>query len=340
MKKKVLVSAIGGPTGAGVVKCLRKMKDVYVIGLDADPNCPLKGHVNKFVLSPPLNDTGYISFVNELIVNKGVTLYYPTLQPELIMLPQITCPAAAPSAEVIANTLDKVALYDTLAASELDILVPAYASLNSLDDFDAFYATYSQQDKPICIKMRNGHGGIGFKVIVQKSQLLDLIASGQDQNYYDVDTLREALAIDIEQIDRYLVCEYLEGPEVSVDMFAVAGDVVSIVTRKRNRVSNGIVLDGKVELNDQLIAYSTRLAKTFNLTGFSNVQFKYDSAGLPKLIDFNPRFCGSQLISYGAGVNFPYLAFCYYHNLPLPVYSPTDNMVSKRYWKMKFFPNP
>ena len=247
--------------------------------------------------------------------------------------------SAAPSKEVIANTLDKVRLYNVLSRSGLAFLVPAHSERHSLADFDAFYAVYRQQGKPICIKMRDGHGGIGFKILVQKDQLLDLISSGRDSNYYDYETLREALALDESQGENHFVTEYLGGDEVSVDFFAVDGDIKSVVTRKRNRVSNGIVLDGKVELNAVLIDYCAQIAKAVNLTGFSNIQFKYDSAGVPKLIDFNPRFCGSQLISFGTGVNFPYMAFCYYHNLPLPEYTPIDMTISKRYWKMKFFLN-
>lgn len=79
LKKSVLVSAIGGPTGAGIIKCLRKLKDVHVIGLDADCNCPLKSQVDEFIICPTLDDESYIDLVNEIISTKNVSLYYPSL---------------------------------------------------------------------------------------------------------------------------------------------------------------------------------------------------------------------------------------------------------------------
>ncbi|MFC3418884.1 ATP-grasp domain-containing protein [Salinicoccus hispanicus] len=46
--------------------------------------------------------------------------------------------------------------------------------------------------------------------------------------------------------------------------------------------------------------------------GFINIQFMESETGY-KLTDINPRFCGSQVMSLGANVNFPSLFIDYFH---------------------------
>ncbi|MFB5663494.1 ATP-grasp domain-containing protein [Alteribacillus sp. HJP-4] len=107
-----------------------------------------------------------------------------------------------------------------------------------------------------------------------------------------------------------MVMEYLDGNEYSVDVYIHDGKVITAVPRKRTGVSSGIVLDGTVVHNKMLIEAAEKITEAIAESGFLNLQFFINDHGC-KLTDVNARFCGSQVMSLGANVNFPYLFLQY-----------------------------
>lgn len=70
--------------------------------------------------------------------------------------------------------------------------------------------------------------------------------------------------------------------------------------------------------------------------GFINLQYIVNDKGV-KIIDLNARFCGSMIHSFGAGVNFPYLALSLHYGDPLPHFTVDWNTSMMRYWEAVFF---
>jgi len=103
---------------------------------------------------------------------------------------------------------------------------------------------------------------------------------------------------------------FIDGQEYSVDVFLHDHKVVVAVPRERAGVSNGIVLEGKVVYNEALIDAASQIAMALASEGYMNLQFFETTDGF-KLTDINPRFAGSQVMSLGAGVNFPELFLKY-----------------------------
>jgi predicted ATP-grasp superfamily ATP-dependent carboligase len=52
-----------------------------------------------------------------------------------------------------------------------------------------------------------------------------------------------------------------------------------------------------------------RLVREIDLEGYSEVEFRRDSAGVPYLMEINPRLSASVEIAVRSGVNFPYLLY-------------------------------
>jgi predicted ATP-grasp superfamily ATP-dependent carboligase len=60
--------------------------------------------------------------------------------------------------------------------------------------------------------------------------------------------------------------------------------------------------------NEELVEISTRLLRGMNWYGIAMVEFKVDPRNnSPKLMEINPRFWGSLILSVASGVDFPYL---------------------------------
>lgn len=337
MKTKVIVSAIGAVTGFGIVRALSDVEDVEVIGINSKAFCPASKYVDKFIVCPKFSSDDYLDFVNNLIKEEGVLVYFLTLPPEFKFLNDICCNVAAPCSDVVSTTINKSILYEFLEDRNLSAVIPDYKVIHSIADFDSFNEKCSNNNLPFCIKEVAGHGSIGFKIIAGPKLVAKYFFEDQISNWCTYKAISEILSMKDIQKGNMMVCEYLSGEEFSVDVFAIDGESKTIVTRKRNRIINGIVLEGEVVKHDTLISYTKKIVAALGLDGFSNLQFKFNDSGYPKLIDFNPRFCGSQLISYGAGVNFPYLVINRFRGVESEKSEIKWGTVSLRYWDMDFF---
>src|SRR2546428_3246710 len=52
-----------------------------------------------------------------------------------------------------------------------------------------------------------------------------------------------------------------------------------------------------------------RLVREIDLEGYSEVEFRRDHAGVPYLMEINPRLSASVEVAVRAGVDFPYLVY-------------------------------
>ena len=58
----------------------------------------------------------------------------------------------------------------------------------------------------------------------------------------------------------------------------------------------------------ELESTAAAVARAIGLIGVANVQLRYDSAGVPALLEVNPRFPGAMPLTIAAGVDMPSLA--------------------------------
>jgi len=60
-----------------------------------------------------------------------------------------------------------------------------------------------------------------------------------------------------------------------------------------------------------------RLVRKIDLEGYSEVEFRRDSAGVPYLMEINPRLSASVEVAVRAGVDFPYLLYQWANKEPI-----------------------
>jgi carbamoyl-phosphate synthase large subunit len=276
----------------------------------------------------------YTNSILEIVESEEIDIIFPTLQDEIIiyrkLASQIKVKVALPSSDNFKILVDKESLYQYLEDSPLTKVVPKYFGFQKNDELEQLVKKYFADQKYVCVKPSQGHGGLGFGILTSRENYLQAIKNGE-RNIYSITDY-----CDIDCTDKRILMEYLDGPEYSVDILVSHGEIVVVVPRKRNRVSNGIVIEGQVVFNEELIRISSDVAKTLSRNGFLNLQFIESHQGY-KLTDVNARFCGSQVMSLGAGVNFPYL-FIQYNLLEQYVsVSPKWGTRMVRYWESCFF---
>lgn len=334
-KVKVLVTAIGGPTGYGVLKCLESKQDIYIVGVDADKNCHAAAKCNRFCVVPRISSADFKDKIKKLIERFDIDVVIPTLQDELSFFNELKKQVKVITPHNINNLLDKIKIYELMKKNKLKILVPKYSLVSNISDYKKVLKEFGYPEKKVCIKPASGHGGLGFKIIANPEEVAKKIFKQQLSNMMTSDELERLLSISFEE--PLILMEYLPGDEYSVDLLAKESKLLVAVPRKRDRVSNGIVIRGKVEKNEQLIQATKSIVELLNLDSFINLQFRFDEQGNAKLIDLNPRFCGSQIMSLGAGINFPYMCIKIAMGENLEPVVPKWNTAMTRYWESYFY---
>ena len=111
---------------------------------------------------------------------------------------------------------------------------------------------------------------------------------------------------------RPLAQEYLPGDILDACIIAQNGKIKRIVTQRRILTlppNGGVGILNETETVPELINYSQKIISELNWSGVGQLEYKTSSQGVPKLIEFNPKFWGTLALSIEAGVNFPLLAY-------------------------------
>lgn len=104
----------------------------------------------------------------------------------------------------------------------------------------------------------------------------------------------------------WVIQDYLDGQEVSVDTWVAAGKCVGGVARSRDRIEGGEVIESTVLDSGDSLLYlmdAARVCCDLGVVGPANVQFKGG-----KVIEVNARFGGGCVLSMAAGFDMVGLA--------------------------------
>lgn len=204
------------------------------------------------------------------------------------------------SIDIVIPTHDSVVLFFSKNRDQIlsKILVPdgnaaeicRYKSLTYkiLSEFDFVPKTYKKfDDFPVFIKPDDGQGGQGAYLL--KSQT-DIPASLE--------------------LDKYVICEYLPGEELSVDCFTDKnGDLIIISPRLRQRTMAGISVAGcNVKLSDEIKFIAQRINSKIKFLGLWFFQIKKDKFGKWKLLEVAVRCASSMALTRAIGYNLPLMS--------------------------------
>ena len=278
---RVLVTGAGGPAAVGVLR-LAARADVEFHAADIDP-CAAGLYLVPAaarVLVPRGDDPEFASTVLQLCRDRGISVVIPTVDSELPALAaQRDAFAAAGVRLVLAPTQTLAACLDKARLAEVcagHTLVPTTEILT----------VGTEVPYPSIVKPREGSGSRGVRLVRCAEDLVGVPMDGT-----------------------FLVQEYLPGDEFSVDVFVRAdGQVVAAVPRTRDRVDSGVAVAGRTVASAELIDAATDVARAIGLRGVGNVQLRRTADGRAALLEVNPRFPGTLVLTAAAGANLAALA--------------------------------
>jgi carbamoyl-phosphate synthase large subunit len=137
---------------------------------------------------------------------------------------------------------------------------------------------------------------------------------------------------------QYIVQEYLEGDELTVDVISdLSGVMLAASPRVRTKIYGGLSVRG-ITISDEKVVESTkRIVEGLKLVGPSNVQCKYTSKGELQFFDVNPRFASGGLpLAVAAGMNSPEILVRLIMGWEIPKISVQSGVIMVRYWDSVF----
>lgn len=307
----VLVTGIGGPIAQGIIQGLRERRDVSIIGTDRRKVTSGHHFCDQTYQVPRYTDIeAYTDTVYKISEKEKIDIIFPSLHEEVFIFhesrDEFKPIIALPVSDDFPALMHKESVYEKLEACGLGEFIPTYKGFDTAQDLRQIKSQIFNDDSHFVVKTVNSYASLGFAILTDKDNYINALKTGK-RNVLDF----EDYCLTIDARERKLAMTYFNGTEYSVDVYLHDGKVIVAVPRERTGVSNNIVLDGKVVHNEALIKASTKITEALVNDGFINIQFMESAEGY-KLTDINPRFCGSQVMSLGAKVNFPslFLEYC------------------------------
>lgn len=188
----------------------------------------------------------------------------------------------------------------TLAvAQQLDIGVPQGVTVGSVNDVPA---ALREGELPVVVKsveswLWGGREG---------ARAMSLLAATPDEARVAVEELTCFGGTALFQ-------KFLSGRREAVSFLYANGEVYARFAQWAKRTEPPLggqsVLRQSIAVPDDIGRQAERLVREIELEGYSEVEFRRDSAGVPYFMEINPRLSASVEIAVRSGVDFPYLLY-------------------------------
>lgn len=260
--KKILVTAIGGDVGYGIIKSIKKSKyDLYIVGCDIKKyNCSYD-LVDEFYSSPAYeNEEEWWNFVLKLILCLNIDIFFPVTEPEIkivnrrkLKLHNVKIIINSP--HILEIALDKLKTAEFL--NKEGISTPC--TWGKMEDA---YLQY-----PLVVKEKFSCGSQGVKIVDNKSELINAIKRMQDP----------------------IIQEYIgnESEEYTLTVFS-DGYVVNFISFKRILGFEGMSKFVELVYSDDLERIAHKIVKIFKLRGSVNIQMRKQDK-IFYVFEINPR---------------------------------------------------
>jgi len=297
----VLVTAAGAP---GCPRLIRALRDAgyRVAGCDANPRSVASQLCDAFAMVPRGDDPAFIPELQRAAGELGAAVVFPTSSSEIVTwarardsfgLPVLAGPAAGVEAAA-----DKGATFRL--AEELGVPSPVTIEVRDLDRFREAVLELGYPERQVVMKPLDAKGSRGMRILrgdADRHHALLYHRPGEHPPER-LDNVLEVLAEG--ELPPYIVQEFLDGPEETVDAICWQGEMLLPMTRTREALRAGLAMDFTLLDRPAEERHSATLVEALEMDHFISVQFKGG-----KLMEINPRV---STIVYTPLINPPALS--------------------------------
>jgi carbamoyl-phosphate synthase large subunit len=337
---RVLLTGAGAPGIIGTLHSLKhnpEKREVFVLGTDIKSEVVGRHLCDDFVQIPPASDSqSYIESMVSIVKQKNIDIILPQNTGELVLLSENQSLFQSYGVNVIVsdeasirvanNKLDLMQLFRSL-----DLPVGEFYYVRSEKELLEAMHKLGWPDKKVVVKLPDSNGQRGVRIITTAKKRLEEFRNRKPGDL--TTSLQELLDYFSEEFPELIVTEYLSGPEYTVDVFRNSSKTQTcIIPRKRVEMRSGITFLSETEQHPQIIDYVEQVLEKLNLVYCFGFQFKTDDAGVPKLLESNPRVQGTMVHATLAGANVIYASLCDVLGESIPSLNVTWGHKLHRYW--------
>ncbi len=253
-----------------------------VIGADTDPKSAALYFADEYRIIPRSDSDEFIPYLVKLCREEKINLVISSRDAELPVLSNAKSQLEANGTRVMA------ADYPTLKICQDKLLFCKFCEEHGFPIPKTYYhhSPGEEMTFPLFIKPIVGAGSMKI---------------------HRVNTPREFELLKEIYPDGFVVQEYVDWPEYTVDLFAdFGGRAISVIPRERLRTVGGESYIGRTVKNQVIIDRSVQLARQLGLIGHNTLQC-FSKGEEVKFIEVNPRFGGGANLGFHSGVNTPEL---------------------------------
>jgi len=297
----VLVTAAGAPGCARLIRALREA-GYRVTGVDMNERVAAARICDAFATVPAGDDPGFIARAADRVRELGADVVFPTSSSEIVAWARarddFPVPVLAGPAVGVATASDKAATF--ALAERLGVPHPRTIQVDDVDSLTAAARELGYPHRLVVMKPLHAKGSRGMRVLDARADARRWLLESRPGEH-PAQALEDVTGILGDQpFPPYIVQEFLDGPEETVDAICWEGRILLAMTRTREAVRAGLAMDFTLIPRPDEEAHSAILAEALASDYFLSVQFR---AG--KLMEINPRV---STIVYADDINPPVLA--------------------------------
>ena len=307
---KLVLTAVGCPGASTLIRMLKANgeREIVVHGVDMRRDAVGRFLCDGFSLVPAGASPGYIPALATVVEKVRPDLLFVQSSHEIETVARHRGVFEELGAKVLADGVsgietagDKALMHKACAA--IPVPQPRLLLPRSLDEFVAGARELGYPEVPVCFKPPVAKGSRGFRILSAEVDRVHELLHERPINRYMTLPEFEGLFRDVEPFPELMLVEYVDAPEITVDLFADKGEMVFHQTRTREEFLTGLAMAFKTIDRPDLVELSRKVVLHLTLDYFQSIQW---IGG--KLLEINPRV---STFVYQEDFIIPYLGIKY-----------------------------
>ncbi len=335
----ILVSAAGSPSAPGAFACYRSNgeRNIRIIGMDMAEDPSIGYMVDVYYRVPAATASDYCDVVLDICKREKVDVYLPTISAEVSAVVARLDEFEALGVKVSVSNMESVAisnnkLHTYQVLEKAGIPVPKYYGVHSVEEFIQGCKYMGYPEKPVCIKIVNGSGSRGVRIIDAKKSRYEIYAYEKPNSFYTSNDDMLSILNSAPRLEEMMLLEVMHGPEFTVDLLAEHGKVLYEVGRENTVSLMSIAQESVLKYDELAYRVSADVVKLLEMDGNVGFDFMRNDKEEAVLMDINPRLTATVSVIAAGGVNLPYLRIKQLLCEPLPKCEPVyGTRIKRRY---------
>ncbi len=286
--RTILVSGASGIVGYGILKSLREIKDIKLIGttICEDSIAPVFSDIVEIV--PKTCEDNYIESLIKIIQKYNVDMIIPSIEADMFkwnderkIIKETGCISLLNNSNLINLCKDKWLFYQELSKHNKNYVIPTYMSVPDNIKY------------PVILKPRRGYASQGMVIINNEEEL-----AIHKSKIGDTHILQPLIG----SLDR----EFTTSAFFDTD-----SNLKAYMTLRRKLSKQGYTETAETDDIYNIKEALTDLANIFKPTGPTNFQFRLENNEL-KLLEINPRISSATSIRAAFGYNESKMSIDYF----------------------------